>query len=67
MNKILCEKEKVQENNRRHITRIFFEKANEVRRGFKSKHTTIRIENKTLLTKNNKIVNAFKNILDTLK
>lgn len=66
MNKRLCEKEKVQgiEKNRRHITRIFFEKANEVRRGFKSRHTMIRMEDGS--TENDEIANALKNMFQAL-
>jgi len=52
MNNRLWEKKKVKdiEKNRKNNTRIFFEKANEVRRSFKLRHTMIRMEDGTLLT-----------------
>ncbi|XP_050430865.1 craniofacial development protein 2-like [Adelges cooleyi] len=67
-NKRLWEKEKVKdiEKNRKNNTRIFFEKANEVRRSFKPRHTIIRMEDGTLLTENGKIAKAFKNMFQTL-
>jgi len=68
MNKRIWEKEKVKEieDNRKNNTRIFFEKVNEVRRSFKPRHTMIRMEDGTLLTENDKIAKAFKNMFQTL-
>lgn len=43
-------------------TRIFFEKANDVRLHFKLKHTMLRRQNGTLLTENEKIAKALKNM-----
>ncbi|KAL4148926.1 hypothetical protein QTP88_003064 [Uroleucon formosanum] len=67
MNKRLWEKGKVKEieDNRKSNTRIFFEKANEVR-SFKPRHTMIRMKDGTLLTENDKIAKAFKNMFQTL-
>lgn len=67
-NKRIWEKGKVKEieDNRKNNTRIFFEKANEVRRSFKPRYTMIRMEDGTLLTKNDKIAKAFKNMFQTL-
>ena len=68
MNKRLWEKEKLNdiEKNRKVNTRMFFEKANEVRRAFKPKHTMIRVEDGTLLTENDKIAKVFENMFQTL-
>ena len=68
MNKRLWEKEKLNdiEKNRKVNTRMFFEKANEVRRGFKPKHTMIKVEYGTLLTENDKIAKVFENMFQTL-
>jgi len=68
MNKRIWEKGKVKEieDNRKNNTRIFFKKANEVRRIFKPRHAMIRMEDGTLLTENDKIVKAFKNMFQTL-
>lgn len=67
MNKSLWEKEKVKdiEKYRKNNTKIFFEKVNEVR-SFKPRHIMIRMEGGTLLTENDKIAKAFKNMFQTL-
>jgi len=54
------------EYNRKNSTRILLEKANEVRRSFKPRHIMIRMEDETLLTENDKIAKAFKNMFQTL-
>jgi len=68
MNKRLLEKGRVKktEDNRKNKTRIFFEKTNEVRRSFKPRHIMIRMEDRTLLTENDKIAKAFKNMFEAL-
>lgn len=54
------------ENSRKTNTRIFFEKANEVKLGFKRRSTMIIGEDDTLLTENTKIADELKNIFKTI-
>jgi hypothetical protein len=68
MNKKSFEKERIEliENSRKNNTRIFLEKASKVKLGFKRRTIIIIGVDETLLIKNAKIIDEFKNIFKSL-
>ncbi|VVC35179.1 Hypothetical protein CINCED_3A016756 [Cinara cedri] len=68
VNKRLWEKERIQtiKNNKNRHSKIFFEKANEVRHGYKSRPTVMRKSDGTLLTGNKEIACEFKDMFTKL-
>jgi len=67
-NKRLWEKERIHaiENNRNSNTKIFFEKANEVKHGFKTRPTVMKKNDGFLLTESKEIACEFKEMFEKL-
>ncbi|KAL4083606.1 hypothetical protein QTP88_028922 [Uroleucon formosanum] len=67
-NKRLWEKERIHtiENNRNNNSRIFFEKANEVKRGYQTRPTAMKKHDGSLLTESKEIACEFKDMFEKL-
>jgi len=67
-NKRLWEKERIHTigNNRNNNSKIFFEKVNEVKHGFKTKPTVMKKKDRTLQTESKEIVCEFKGMFEKL-